>query len=196
VTALRALRTRQTSERLAAGPAYDGESGLVVVEELSRPWRPGLYFDTFRRLAASARVPVPAFMAADTQRCRSWSTVACPSPSWQLGRATPTRRSPSASTYTQPRKASPRRALRSVRSPSCESFVRKAAQNGLVNASCVDAKVPLTWLHAGAGEGTRTPNLPITSRMRYQLRHAGEMPGHRSRWRPGRPKLTDARAHP
>jgi hypothetical protein len=51
----------------------------------------------------------------------------------------------------------------------------------------VDAKVPLTSLYAGAGEGTRTPNLPITSRMRYQLRHAGEMPGHRSRWRPGRP---------
>jgi integrase len=58
VTALRALRTRQTSERLAAGPAYDGESGLVVVDELGRPWRPELYSDTFRRLAASARVPV------------------------------------------------------------------------------------------------------------------------------------------
>jgi integrase len=59
VSALRALRARQAEERLAAGPsAYDGLSGLVVVDELGRPWRPELYSDTFARLAGSAGVPV------------------------------------------------------------------------------------------------------------------------------------------
>ena len=29
---------------------------------------------------------------------------------------------------------------------------------------------------SGADEGTRTPNRPITSRVRYQLRHVGEDP--------------------
>jgi integrase len=56
--ALRALRTQQSKERLAAGEAYDGASGLVVVDELGRPWRPELYSDTFGRLATVAGVPV------------------------------------------------------------------------------------------------------------------------------------------
>ncbi|MBA2773173.1 MAG: tyrosine-type recombinase/integrase [Nocardioidaceae bacterium] len=38
--------------------SYDGSSGLVVVDELGRPWRPELYSDTFARFAASASVPV------------------------------------------------------------------------------------------------------------------------------------------
>jgi hypothetical protein len=56
--ALRALRTRQSEKRLAAGPAYDGSSGLVVVDELGRPWRPELYSDTFGRLAVLSGVQV------------------------------------------------------------------------------------------------------------------------------------------
>lgn len=56
-TALRALRKRQSEERLAAGPAYDGSSGLVVLDELGRPPRPEWYSDTFRRIAREAKVP-------------------------------------------------------------------------------------------------------------------------------------------
>lgn len=55
--ALRAFRTRQSQERLMAGPAYDGSSGLVVVDELGRPPRPEWYSDEFRRLARRAHVP-------------------------------------------------------------------------------------------------------------------------------------------
>jgi integrase len=58
VSALRAFRTLQSRERLAAGGAYDGASGLIVVDELGHPWRPELYSDTFGRLAATAGVPV------------------------------------------------------------------------------------------------------------------------------------------
>ncbi len=57
LSALRALRARQAGERLAAGSAYDGSSGLVVVDELGRPWRPELYSDTFGRLCKAAEVP-------------------------------------------------------------------------------------------------------------------------------------------
>lgn len=57
-TALRALRARQAEERLAVGAAYDGASGLIVVDELGQPWRPELYSDTFGRLAREAGVPV------------------------------------------------------------------------------------------------------------------------------------------
>lgn len=57
VTALRSLRTVQTAERLAAGPAYDGALGLVVVDELGRPLRPESYSDRFKRLAKAAGVP-------------------------------------------------------------------------------------------------------------------------------------------
>lgn len=57
VAALRALRTVQTAERLAAGPAYDGALGLVVVDELGRPLRPESYSDRFKRLARAAGVP-------------------------------------------------------------------------------------------------------------------------------------------
>lgn len=56
-TALRSLRKRQSEERLAAGPAYDGSSGPVVVDELGRPIRPELYSDTFGRLSVAAGVP-------------------------------------------------------------------------------------------------------------------------------------------
>ncbi len=56
--ALRVLRTRQSEERLAAGPAYDGSSGLVVVNEMGEPVRPKTYSDGFKRLAAAAGVPV------------------------------------------------------------------------------------------------------------------------------------------
>lgn len=57
VSALRALHTRQSAERLAAGAAYDGTSSLIVTDELGKPWRPELYSDTFGRLAAKAGVP-------------------------------------------------------------------------------------------------------------------------------------------
>ncbi|MGI8578628.1 MAG: tyrosine-type recombinase/integrase [Nocardioidaceae bacterium] len=59
VAALRKLRTRQSEERLAAGPAaYDGTAGKMVVDELGRPPRPEWYSDTFARLARQAEVPV------------------------------------------------------------------------------------------------------------------------------------------
>jgi hypothetical protein len=38
-------------------------------------------------------------------------------------------------------------------------------------------RTSLTCGNTRAGEGNRTPNLPITSRMRCQLRHAGERAG-------------------
>ena len=56
-TALRSLRKRQSEERLAAGPAYAGSSGHMVVDELGRPPRPEWYSDTFRRIARQASVP-------------------------------------------------------------------------------------------------------------------------------------------
>lgn len=58
VTALRKLRKRQSGERLAAGVAYDGTLGKVVVDELGRPPRPEWYSDTFGRIARQAEVPV------------------------------------------------------------------------------------------------------------------------------------------
>lgn len=58
VAALRAARKRQAEERLAAGPAYDGAGGYVVVDELGRPPLPGSYSDRFHRLARKAGVPV------------------------------------------------------------------------------------------------------------------------------------------
>lgn len=54
---MKALRTRQRGERLAAGRAYT-DSGLVVVDELGAPMRPELYSDRFARLARVADVPV------------------------------------------------------------------------------------------------------------------------------------------
>lgn len=57
VAALRKLRTRQTGERLAAGPAYDGQLDKVIMDELGRPPRPEWYSDQFVRLAAQAGVP-------------------------------------------------------------------------------------------------------------------------------------------
>lgn len=56
--ALSALRGRQSKERLAAGPAYDGADGKVVADELDRPPRPEWYSVRFRNLARQAGVPV------------------------------------------------------------------------------------------------------------------------------------------
>ena len=56
VDALAALKLRQKTERLAAGPAYDGTSGYVVVDELGRPYRPERYSDLFRELNVAAGV--------------------------------------------------------------------------------------------------------------------------------------------
>lgn len=55
IPALRALRTRQLAERLAAGPAYS-DTGLVVVDSLGRPPRPEWYSDRFRALCRTAGV--------------------------------------------------------------------------------------------------------------------------------------------
>jgi integrase len=57
LSALRRLRSQQTEERLAVGPAYDGRLGKVVVDELGRPPRPEWYSDAFGRLALLAGVP-------------------------------------------------------------------------------------------------------------------------------------------
>ncbi len=58
LTLLRKLRMRQNQERLAAGTAYDGSLGKVVVDELGRPLRPEWYSDRFARIAREAGVPV------------------------------------------------------------------------------------------------------------------------------------------
>ncbi len=62
VASLRALRTQQARERLAAGEAYTtacGDCGgeHLVVDEIGRPLRPELYSDTFQRLAKAAGLP-------------------------------------------------------------------------------------------------------------------------------------------
>lgn len=53
--ALRALRTAQVRERLAAGEAYD-PSGHVVVDEIGAPVHPEWYSDEFGRVAKRAGV--------------------------------------------------------------------------------------------------------------------------------------------
>lgn len=53
--ALRALRTAQARERLAAGEAYD-PSGHVVVDEIGAPVHPEWYSDEFGRVAKRAGV--------------------------------------------------------------------------------------------------------------------------------------------
>jgi len=53
VSALRALRARQSAERLAAGPAYE-RAGYVAADELGRPVHPEWYTDEFHRVAARA----------------------------------------------------------------------------------------------------------------------------------------------
>jgi len=58
LAALRGLRRRQAEERLAAGPAYDGTNGKVVVDEIGRPPRPEWYSDMFARIARQTGVPV------------------------------------------------------------------------------------------------------------------------------------------
>jgi integrase len=56
VAALRALRTWQAAERLAAGPAYEA-SGYVAVDELGAPVHPEWLTDEFGRIAARAGLP-------------------------------------------------------------------------------------------------------------------------------------------
>lgn len=56
-TTLRALRARQAAERLAAGAAYDGSLGLVIVDELGHPPRPEWLSDRWRALVKKAGVP-------------------------------------------------------------------------------------------------------------------------------------------
>lgn len=57
VPALRALKARQASERLALGSGYKG-TGFVVVDETGRAPRPEWYSDRFRALCRAAEVPV------------------------------------------------------------------------------------------------------------------------------------------
>jgi len=55
VTALKALKARQASERLAAGPAYE-RTGYVAADELGRPLHPEWYTDEFHRVGDRAGV--------------------------------------------------------------------------------------------------------------------------------------------
>ena len=55
VTALRTLKARQASERLAAGPAYE-RSGYVAADELGRPVHPEWYTDEWHRVSDRAGV--------------------------------------------------------------------------------------------------------------------------------------------
>ena len=56
VAALRALRTRQAAERLAAGAAY-APSGYVAVDELGAAVHPEFLTDRFHQIAAGAGLP-------------------------------------------------------------------------------------------------------------------------------------------
>jgi len=53
---LRALRVQQTTDRLAAGPAWAG-SDLVVLDTLGVPVAPQIYSDHFRRIVTAAGLP-------------------------------------------------------------------------------------------------------------------------------------------
>jgi integrase len=64
-SALRALRKRQTEERLAAGFAYDGSTGLVVVDELGVPGDP-----------SSTPTPSPALRPRPVFRLSASTTAA------------------------------------------------------------------------------------------------------------------------
>ena len=55
VAALKALKARQATELLAAGPAYE-RSGYVAADELGRPVHPEWYTDEFRRVSDRAKV--------------------------------------------------------------------------------------------------------------------------------------------
>jgi integrase len=55
VAALKAMKTRQAAERLAAGAAY-GRSGYVAADELGRPVHPEWYTDEFHRVSDRAQV--------------------------------------------------------------------------------------------------------------------------------------------
>lgn len=55
---LRALRTAQNAERLAFGPGYLDDHGLVARHEDGRPIRPEWYSDEFARQCEAAKVPV------------------------------------------------------------------------------------------------------------------------------------------
>lgn len=57
VTALKATRRHQASERLAAGPAY-GASGHLLCDELGAPLDPAKYRRRLRSLMTAAEVPV------------------------------------------------------------------------------------------------------------------------------------------
>lgn len=57
VALLKALKARQASERLAAGPAYR-EGDLVLVNALGEPVKPDRFTYEFRRLCREAGVPV------------------------------------------------------------------------------------------------------------------------------------------
>ena len=53
LAALRALRTRQAADKLAAGPAY-AESGLAIVDALGRGIHPEVYSLRWRARCKSA----------------------------------------------------------------------------------------------------------------------------------------------
>ena len=62
---------------------------------------------------------------------------------------------------------------------TCEARSAADLQSAAINHSAISPDVdlpPRPGLCIGAQEGTRTPNLPITNRLRGQLRHLGRGP--------------------
>ena len=57
VAALRAMKARQASEALAAGPGTYEPSGFVVCDELGQPVKPDWYSREFRKLSRRAGLP-------------------------------------------------------------------------------------------------------------------------------------------
>lgn len=58
VAALRALKARQSSDRMRAGTSYDGGSGLVALDSLGTPMVPRTYSDRFRSLCREYGLPL------------------------------------------------------------------------------------------------------------------------------------------
>jgi integrase len=57
VSALRALKARQASERLALGPAYSNPDGYVAVDEDGRPMHPNRLTRAFKRVVDANQLP-------------------------------------------------------------------------------------------------------------------------------------------
>lgn len=94
VAVLRAWRREQAAERLAWGPAYMDQGGLVFTWENGRPVLPDYATKAFGALTAAAAVcPASSCTNCGTRTPRSFCAMACRCTSWPGAWATRTRAS-------------------------------------------------------------------------------------------------------